>query len=972
MSSKNDVVRDSQLAGLEPKASGVDAPFPVARVPYVGPRPFEAEDRSVFFGREREIDEIASLVVAHPVVVLYGRCGAGKTSLLNAGVLPELDNMGLNVRAFVDANEGEVGGHAAPFSRLARVRGPLPTNLTPDQVKAIPNVFVFNTITSLMGKDADIPYLLKSGQDFKGFLERQFPLGKQEKPLVVVFDQFEEIFTPHAADRQLQRDFFKQLGAALKADQVQATDDTSPDRGLSLRVVIAMREEALSHLESYAWQVPGELRIRYPLEGLRERAALQAVRRPVLEPPAASFPEEAAEELVKRLRKSPTDSASGDLGELLDEFVEPMHLQLSCQKLWLRCQQEWEGLPQTEWEISRESVEKYVAVKAVLEEFYDDTVREVASSASVPEWRLREWCEKLISREGTRSAVVQDSKTTHGIPNTVVQKLDRRHLVRSEERSGGVVWYELTHDRFIDVIKESNEKHGIPDRREKLKDASLSIVVLALSDLRLADFDSERMPVADKAESVSGKAPCLCECDPVETLQKDEVEFFFWLIVGSNLPHDEKYQRLIRLFELQEFFNRKLLEEEGPEDYTPEGMQKLVSTVAQREGVWNPASIMNRTQESIQQGIKYLQDSRQPGGWKWCPRDDGHPRLWPTGHALMALCAARDIVNGDEDIPCVPADAKDLLLQQSHEWCVDSFPPPQGRGVYEVGIGLMTLACLRREVEHVFDGNTLGMIERTLSCLCRAQNENGGWDYNVWRDGQPDRKWSGSDVGATSLAIQGLVAWTDLGTPDMEQAIRRGVEWLAGTQNDDGSWNNGRCETTDQTNLSGDPRVTKTCDAIRGIRAGTGLHKEPEAISKKRKATIDKALKWIRRQERSFRTESGANAIGWAEDHTSGERPDPITTCITLETLVQLDNVPVPLFTANAQWLMDSQDSDPNSPTYGAWVDGDTFRSTLCLIEYYKKIRSSPFFAPIDQDATGDQTTDEVTMSHFPKRRTPK
>jgi len=59
--------------------------------PYVGPRPFERTDQSIFFGRNREANDLLSLIIAHPVVLLYAQSGAGKTSLLNAKLIPMLE-----------------------------------------------------------------------------------------------------------------------------------------------------------------------------------------------------------------------------------------------------------------------------------------------------------------------------------------------------------------------------------------------------------------------------------------------------------------------------------------------------------------------------------------------------------------------------------------------------------------------------------------------------------------------------------------------------------------------------------------------------------------------------------------------------------------------------------------------------------------------------------------------------------------
>src|SRR6266550_435926 len=58
--------------------------------PYIGPRPFEQTDREVFFGRTQEANELVSLITAHSAVLLYAQSGAGKTSLVKAGLCPLL------------------------------------------------------------------------------------------------------------------------------------------------------------------------------------------------------------------------------------------------------------------------------------------------------------------------------------------------------------------------------------------------------------------------------------------------------------------------------------------------------------------------------------------------------------------------------------------------------------------------------------------------------------------------------------------------------------------------------------------------------------------------------------------------------------------------------------------------------------------------------------------------------------------
>src|SRR5262245_26853296 len=65
--------------------------------PYVGPRSFESADRDIFFGRDFDSAKLFSLAIAHELVLVYGESGAGKTSLLNAGLIPLLEEQGFTV-----------------------------------------------------------------------------------------------------------------------------------------------------------------------------------------------------------------------------------------------------------------------------------------------------------------------------------------------------------------------------------------------------------------------------------------------------------------------------------------------------------------------------------------------------------------------------------------------------------------------------------------------------------------------------------------------------------------------------------------------------------------------------------------------------------------------------------------------------------------------------------------------------------
>ena len=57
--------------------------------PYVGPRAFTRGE--TIYGRDRELQRLVHLLIAERIVVLFSPSGAGKTSLIQAGLVPRLE-----------------------------------------------------------------------------------------------------------------------------------------------------------------------------------------------------------------------------------------------------------------------------------------------------------------------------------------------------------------------------------------------------------------------------------------------------------------------------------------------------------------------------------------------------------------------------------------------------------------------------------------------------------------------------------------------------------------------------------------------------------------------------------------------------------------------------------------------------------------------------------------------------------------
>jgi Novel STAND NTPase 1/HYR domain len=388
--------------------------------PYVGPRPFERADAGRFFGRKREARDLASLVVAHRVVLLYSASGAGKSSLVNAGVIPLLERKGLEVLPIVRVAHIVPGGAGNPFSA---------------------------GIAAQLEGEGSAGSALRSRPlrlDFEG----------EPAPRALVFDQFEELFTAYAELWSERVGLFDDLHAAL-------------DNENGLRVLFVMREEFLAQLEPYGPRLPGALKTRFRLDRLNREGALAAVTLP-LEGMGRSFEPTVAETLVDDLLRLRVERDDGSTVEVPGEFVEPVQLQVVCTRLWAE-------LPPEVTTIDKVHVQAFADLDAVLARFYDDALTAAHLQSGVAEDRLREWVERdLITAGGTRSTVYRGRDETAGLPNPAVEALEESRLVRAENRAGAF-WYELTHDRLIGPIKASNARVASRRRSRRVRRAVLLI-----------------------------------------------------------------------------------------------------------------------------------------------------------------------------------------------------------------------------------------------------------------------------------------------------------------------------------------------------------------------------------------------------------------------------------------------------------------------------------------------------------------
>jgi hypothetical protein len=380
--------------------------------PYVGPRAFQPGE--TLYGRRRELDELRDLLIAERILLLYSPSGAGKTSLIQAALLPALAKRQFNTLPIARVSGAAELGPGNRYSQavLRRIAG-----------------------EEFIDRNAG------SAITLSGYLRELAGRGGRH---LLVFDQFEEILTADASDQAGRAAFFDEVAAILREP--------------NLFVLFAMREDYIAGLDPYRLRLPTQLRARMRLGFLDHSSARAAMQKPA-EAAGIHFPTEVANQLVDDLRRITVHGAGEETR--LSPYVEPLHLQIVCLRLWDENSPRWEAGGELRMDLPEEAAADNVT--DALGSYYDAVVARVASGGGEGETlrrerAIRDWFERyLITTDGVRSQVLVSSGEAVGLTAGLIRQLVDAYLVRAEDR-GSALWYELAHDRLVGPVRRSNAR----------------------------------------------------------------------------------------------------------------------------------------------------------------------------------------------------------------------------------------------------------------------------------------------------------------------------------------------------------------------------------------------------------------------------------------------------------------------------------------------------------------------------------
>ncbi|MDB5391618.1 MAG: NTPase-like protein [Planctomycetaceae bacterium] len=413
-----------------------------AEHPWLGLSPFTETTKSFFFGRDHEIRDIFLRVREQSLTVLFGQSGLGKTSLLGAGLIPKLKVEGFRpvlVRLGYDLTDPPLIEQV--FQAVRTARSSTEANDSGREGTAVLST-LWETFHHVPSRTRDLV----------------------ESPPVLIFDQFEEIFTlTQTRERQREaEELFRQLADLIENRppgpvQERLLTDRRLAReydlaGSSMRIVITLREDYLSQLEGWKKVMPALMRNRMALHLLNGPQALEAVVRPGRFGGRDLVSDAVGTRIVCFVARRPPGTSLNEIGAV------PPLLSLLCDEL--NATRLATGMSS----ITEDQVESQSA--DILLNFY-------ARSFNGLHPAVRRFVEdRMVTVGGHRNPVAREDAIADlqasGVTNPAfaLDQLIQGRLLSTEDR-GGLQRVEITHDVLAPLAVRSRDERKVREAKEQ-------------------------------------------------------------------------------------------------------------------------------------------------------------------------------------------------------------------------------------------------------------------------------------------------------------------------------------------------------------------------------------------------------------------------------------------------------------------------------------------------------------------------
>lgn len=403
---------------------------------YPGSKSFEDNDidRLLFFGRNKDREELYHTICSEILVVLFAKSGVGKSSLLRAGL----------------------------FEKLRKNQMvPIPIRLNDpnaDMIKLIYNE-TKTTCESFGYKLLKTEFDTELNHFFHKAELWTFTPDIMLATPVLVFDQFEEIFTSEHQD-SAKAEFFRQF-----AELVKQSEKTS-----AVKIIISIREEFLGKLDELKNQIPYILSNRIWLKPLSRSQADDAIIKPAkrdderLISPKFDYHPKAVNAIVNFLstkrKKEPNPTKSNE--------VEPFQLQIICQHIEQMVIDKYDSDKPLQGKemivITEDDLGGQSGMYDIMQNYYDNQLNCISIEFRDKARELIE--ENLIINKSRVPVAYETIISKHDISEKTIDELIDCRLLRREKRGEGYL-IEISLDTLVEPILKFSEKRKKKEEEEK-------------------------------------------------------------------------------------------------------------------------------------------------------------------------------------------------------------------------------------------------------------------------------------------------------------------------------------------------------------------------------------------------------------------------------------------------------------------------------------------------------------------------
>ena len=423
---------------------------------YPGAESFQDKplDRSIFYGRDVERDRLLHLVLAERLVLVFGKSGIGKTSLLQAGVFEELrrhDFFPINIRLNPQQTDGRSIRSLVSLT-VAEIRHDLQCSGVESNCDIDPVPGTLWEYFSLLQIWSDDDVLLSP---------------------VIVFDQFEEVFSYYSSS---ERELFTEQIADIVQRQTPRSIREKMEMGLldgaltsapEVRIIFSMREDYLYELQEMSTRIPGIMQNRLRLRAMTRTQAEQAILRPALLQGSRfrSAPFRYSTAVLKDLldylnqgRSRPlltgaSGIQSGQTAPAEEASIDPAQLQILCfhiENLVLeRLERQPRGRILEPVTVSVRDLGGKKGMKEILDSYFDRQLRRIGSFRQ--RRVVKRFLRNLIYENQRVDLPKKKINAKFGIDDRELQRLVEFRLIRKQVRELGT-FYELSHDNLIEPV----------------------------------------------------------------------------------------------------------------------------------------------------------------------------------------------------------------------------------------------------------------------------------------------------------------------------------------------------------------------------------------------------------------------------------------------------------------------------------------------------------------------------------------